>query len=135
MQVFLLVGLFIAILAILFALQNVDPATVSFIVWDFEGSLALILLIAMAAGALISSFFSLPSNLKARWTIRNQRKKMDEMGTTIVELQTTVEEQKTELQENLNKFKEMQIPPQKPALPVYSDEFQQEDESTLQDEV
>lgn len=109
MQVFLFFGLLIAILAILFAVQNNDPTTVSFIAWDFNGSLALILLISMAAGALISSFLSLPGNIKARWTIRNQRKKITEMETLLDGLQTTIEEQKSELEENLKILKEMQM--------------------------
>ena len=104
MQIFLYFGLFIAILAILFAVQNNDPVTVSFIIWNFRGSLALILLIAMAAGALISTLISIPSSVKAHLAARNQRKKTGALEATIEELQNTVEEQKTELQDNLKKF-------------------------------
>jgi outer membrane murein-binding lipoprotein Lpp len=123
----------IAILAILFAVQNNDPATVSFIAWDFDGSLALILLIAMAVGAVISSFLSLPGNIKARWTIRNQRKKMTELETKIEDLEAAVEEQKAELEENLKTLKEMRMPPSEPALPDATEDLQDENETGAQE--
>lgn len=133
MQIFLFFGLMIAILAILFAVQNNDPATVSFIAWDFNGSLALILLIATAAGAVISSFLSLPGNIKARWTIRNQRKKMTELETKITDLEATIEEQKVELEENLKTLKEMRMPSSEPALPEPSEELLDESETGAQE--
>lgn len=86
MQIFLLIALFIAVLAVIFAVQNNAPASVSFAFWDFEGSVALVLLISLAAGALMSFFVSLPSNIKARWTIRQQRKKMTEMEGSLASL-------------------------------------------------
>ena len=92
MQFFLFFALFIAILAIIFAVQNNSMTGVSFFVWDFEGSLALILLIAMAAGALISFFVSLPTNVKVRWTVRNQKKKLAELEASLVEHQQKLDE-------------------------------------------
>lgn len=85
MLIFLFFALFIAILAIIFAVQNIDPTTVSFFVWDFEGSLALIVLISLATGALISYLASLPSNIKNRLTIRTMRKKVTELETKLAE--------------------------------------------------
>jgi lipopolysaccharide assembly protein A len=127
MQIFLYFGLFIAILAILFAIQNNDPVTVSFIFWNFRGSLALILLIAMAAGALISSLISIPSSFKAHLASRNQRKKTEALEACIEELNITVEEQKTELQDNLKKLKEMQSLPYPSEITHSSEELQEND--------
>jgi uncharacterized integral membrane protein len=92
MQIFFFFGLVIAILAILFAVQNNDPATVSFIAWEFEGSLALILLIALAVGALISFLISLPNNIKVRWAVRTQRKKINELETGLADQKAKLEE-------------------------------------------
>ncbi|MGB5872674.1 MAG: LapA family protein, partial [Bacteroidota bacterium] len=61
MQIFLLVSLLIAALAVVFALQNTEMITVNFLFWSFQGSLALVLLTALATGAVASSFASLPS--------------------------------------------------------------------------
>jgi lipopolysaccharide assembly protein A len=83
MQIFLFFALVIAVLAVIFAVQNNDPTTVSFAVWKYNGSLALVLLVAVAAGSLISFFVSLPSNLRTRWTIRQQRKKITELESSL----------------------------------------------------
>jgi len=109
MQIFLYFGLFIAIFAILFAVQNNDPVTVSFIIWKFEGSLALILLITMAIGALISSLISIPNNVKVRWDSRNLRKKIVQLEDTVDELQNNLQDQKRELQDSLETIKQLQL--------------------------
>ncbi len=87
MQIFLFFALIISVLAVIFAIQNNDPTTVSFAIWKYNGSLALVLLVAVAAGSLISFFVSLPSNLKTRWTIRQQRKKMTELESSLATAQ------------------------------------------------
>jgi lipopolysaccharide assembly protein A len=97
MQIFLFFALIIAVLAVFFALQNSDPVTVKFAVWDFNSSLAFVLLLALLAGALISFFFSLPSNLKARWTIRQQRKKLNENETSLAQVKAKLEETETKM--------------------------------------
>jgi len=92
MQIFLFLALIISVLAVIFAVQNNDPATVSFAMWKFNGSLALILLVAVAAGALISFFVSLPTNLKTRWTIRQQRKRLSELESSLATVRGQLEE-------------------------------------------
>ncbi len=47
---FFIVALIIAFVAIIFALQNAAPILVSFLIWSFEGSLALILIITFILG-------------------------------------------------------------------------------------
>jgi uncharacterized integral membrane protein len=129
MQVFLYFGLFISILAILFAVQNNDPVTVSFIIWQFSGSLALVLLITMAAGALISSLISVPNNVKARLTSRNLRKKIDQLENTIKELHVNIEEQKSELQDSFETIKQLQLQPIKKEASTSSAEIEISDDS------
>jgi hypothetical protein len=50
------------------------------------------LLVAVAAGALISFFVSLPSNLKTRWALRQQRKKMTELESNLATTHGQLEE-------------------------------------------
>jgi len=92
MQIFLFIALLISVVAVIFAVQNNTPTTVSFAVWKTDGSLALVLLAALAAGSLISFFVSLPSNLKTRWTIRQQRKKLTELETSLATARGQLEE-------------------------------------------
>jgi lipopolysaccharide assembly protein A len=57
-QAYLFIAAFIAVLAVIFALQNAVPVTVSFIVWRVESSLALILIITFIAGLATSFLFN-----------------------------------------------------------------------------
>jgi len=97
MQIFLFIALFIAVLAVIFAVQNSATTQVSFLTWHSNSSLALILLISLAAGALISFFISLPSNIKARWTIRQQRKRLTEFENSLSEYKLNLEEAQKKL--------------------------------------
>ena len=57
MQSFLIVALGLAILTVIFALQNAIPVGVTFLVWKFEGSLALVLMLTFTLGALVSCWY------------------------------------------------------------------------------
>ena len=76
MQVFLFVALGVALVAVMFALQNIVPVTVTFLTWTFEGSLALLLFVALIVGALISVLASVPTAMKARWAAASLRKRI-----------------------------------------------------------
>lgn len=92
MQIFVFFALLIAVLAVVFALQNTAPATVSVLFWSFRGSLALILLGALIAGALISFFASLPTLARSKWAQRGQRKKLAALEASLAAQQTRIEE-------------------------------------------
>ena len=53
MQSFLIVALGLAILTVVFALQNTVPVVVTFLIWKFEGSLAMVLMLTFALGVLV----------------------------------------------------------------------------------
>lgn len=75
MQAFMVLSLAIAIGAVVFALQNPGPVTVSFFRWSFDGSLALILLATFAAGFLTSLVLSIPTILRYRLQLSAERRK------------------------------------------------------------
>ena len=79
MQSFLIVALGLAILTVIFALQNAIPVGVTFLVWKFEGSLALVLMLTFALGVLVSLLLSIPAIVKRRSAISNQTKKIEEL--------------------------------------------------------
>ena len=83
MQISLIFALLIAALAVVFALQNGTPTTVTFLAWTFHGSLALILLIALGVGVLISLLVFLPAWVRDKWTITAQKKKLTELQTRL----------------------------------------------------
>ncbi len=57
----LIIGILLGGVAVIFALQNLAPVMVSFLGWNFEGSIALIVIIALLAGIIISLLLSLSS--------------------------------------------------------------------------
>lgn len=66
MRSFLIASLGSAILTVVFALQNSIPVGVTFLVWKFEGSVALVLMLTFALGVLVSSLVSIPAIVRRR---------------------------------------------------------------------
>lgn len=85
MQSFLIVALGIAILTVIFALQNTIPVGVTFLFWNFEGSLALVLMLTFALGVLVSLLVSIPAIVKRRSAISNQKRKSEELESRLQE--------------------------------------------------
>ena len=83
MQILLVFALVIAFLAILFATNNNEIISISYIFGKTEGSLALILFITLFAGALISYLATTPSQIKRRMTISSQRKQITELESQL----------------------------------------------------
>jgi uncharacterized integral membrane protein len=79
MVLFLIVGLIIGAVSVVFVLQNIVSITVTFLTWQLTGSLAVILLAALIAGMLIASLIVLPSLIKAEWQIRVYRKRLKQL--------------------------------------------------------
>ena len=105
MQILLIFSFVIAFIAIIFAIQNTAITPIRFLVWESEGSLALILFIALVAGALISYLATTPTQIRQRMTISSQRKRItevegqlastqDQLGQAQEELKTIAEQQK-----------------------------------------
>lgn len=67
MQLLLIAGILFAIGAVLFALQNNVPVAVSFLLWRFDSTLALVLLVALGLGALIAALLSTPAVIRGQW--------------------------------------------------------------------
>jgi lipopolysaccharide assembly protein A len=85
MQFLVFLSLLIAIIAVIFALQNTAIATVSFLVWELSSSLALILLIAVFAGVLISFLVSIPQLVRANMKVRGLKKQVADLELKIKE--------------------------------------------------
>lgn len=68
MQILLISGIGFAIVAVLFALQNNVPVTVSFFAWSFDGSLALVLMMTLGIGAIIAGLVTSPALIGSQWT-------------------------------------------------------------------
>ena len=67
MLFFVIFGLVIAIAAILFAFQNSAIVAINFGIWQFKESLAIVLLMTLRLGIIISLLLSIPTLIKRGW--------------------------------------------------------------------
>lgn len=71
---FILVLTFVVLVAV-FALQNAYPVTISFLKWQFEASLALVILLSVLTGAVSLGLFSLLHQAKNKFYPKSGVKK------------------------------------------------------------
>ncbi len=81
----LLFGLIIGAGAVVFALQNVFPVTVTFLGWELTSSLAVLLILSMVVGALISMLLTIPGAFKNHFAISRLQKENRKLAEKIVE--------------------------------------------------
>ena len=79
MPILIIFALLIALIAILFALQNSWSISVSFLIWRFYGSLALILLVTLALGILIGLLVTAPSLIKRGWVSSRRKRQLSQL--------------------------------------------------------
>lgn len=87
MQLVLILGIVFAIVAVLFALQNNIPVAVTLAVWHFEGSLALVLLLALGLGVLITCLLSSPAVIRRQWLAARLRRRVADLEREAAECQ------------------------------------------------
>ena len=87
----ILFALLIAMFAVVFALQNATTVTISFLVWKFDGSLALLLLLTLAIGFLVGWLATTP-------TIFRLRRERAGLKKEVVRLEEALAEERTRLQ-------------------------------------
>jgi len=92
MQLFLILGIAFAIVAVTFALQNSIAVTVVFAVWRYDSSLAVVLLVALALGALSAGLVSTPSVIKGQWAGARLRRQVASLEEDKVSLERRVRE-------------------------------------------
>ncbi len=93
LTVFLILALIVAVVAVIFALQNTIPISVAFMVWRWDQSLALILLIAIAAGVIIGLLTILPSVIRNKIQLSSRKKKIDSLEKSLQEARQKIEAQ------------------------------------------
>jgi uncharacterized integral membrane protein len=97
MKIFILFALLIAIVAVVFALQNSVPVLISFLGWQTQGSMALILLIAFSLGVLFGFLISVPPIIGRMRKISQLQRKVDEQGIDMENITRKLTETNTQL--------------------------------------
>lgn len=68
------VSIILSALAVVFALQNAQPARITFLYWSFEASLVIILLLTFVAGVVSAIIASVPGYIRMRRELSANRR-------------------------------------------------------------
>ena len=79
MQLLTIFGMLVAAGSVFFALQNNVPTVVTFLLWRFDSSLAIVLLLTLALGGFIVALVSTPATLRRQWETTRQKKHIAEL--------------------------------------------------------
>ena len=90
MQLITITAILVAACGVLFALQNHVTVAVTFLLWDFSASLALVLLLTLAVGGFIVAMVSTPGVLRRQWAIARQSKRISELEILSGKQQETI---------------------------------------------
>lgn len=117
----LILALIIA--SVLFAVQNTETVTVTFIAWSLTGSLSLILIIALIAGFLISSLLMAPSVIKKKFQSFGLKRRVSKLQREKDKLNKKIEKSEAK-QESLplNDIPAVAAPENLEATPNYPEE-------------
>ncbi len=100
MILLLIIGLFIGGAAVVFAFQNITTITVSFLSWQLEGTLAVIILLAIASGVLFGALVLLPGTIKKDFQISSLKKQNSKLEKELADKKNEVESEKSKLVAN-----------------------------------
>jgi uncharacterized integral membrane protein len=74
MRISVVLSIIVAVLAVVFAVENARPVEVSFLKWSFTGSLALVMILTFIAGMAAAFLASLPGLIRTRLELSKLRK-------------------------------------------------------------
>lgn len=109
MQIFMILALLIAIVAVVFAVQNPTFVTITFVTWSIHTSLAVALLVALAAGVLITLLVSIPGRVKGSFTSASQKKKHTQLEAEHSRLQQKLDEMTLDRDKYLKKWEDSEL--------------------------
>lgn len=76
MPFFLIIAALIAVLAILFALENAVPVTITFFSAEYQSTLAMVLVLSLMAGIILGLLVLVPRLVRQKLTISNLNKRL-----------------------------------------------------------
>lgn len=88
---FLLLALIISILALIFAIQNTAMVTVSFLFWETQSPLTVVLLIALGVGAVVTVLAVLPGQIRGKWSSFSKGRRISDIETELSRYQAELE--------------------------------------------
>ncbi len=86
-ELYLILAAIIAVAIALFAIQNATPVVVSFLLWRFESSLAVVIILAITAGIAITWLITIPSRIRRRRELGEKSRRVEELERRVKELE------------------------------------------------
>ena len=80
-----IIGVIIALIAVVFAVQNSVTVQVKFLAWSLNCSMALLLIIVLITGMAVGMLILTPSMMKKNSTIKSGNKKIAELEKQLSE--------------------------------------------------
>ncbi|MFZ2556203.1 MAG: LapA family protein [Minisyncoccia bacterium] len=84
MIIFLILGVLLGAVSVMFVFQNITPVTISFLMWQMNGSLATVLFLALMTGVFITLLFILPSFIRDELRYRRLKKEAEALKDELV---------------------------------------------------
>jgi uncharacterized integral membrane protein len=79
-QFYLILALVLAILVAIFAVQNAQEVSVRFLLWTFQSSVVVVILISLGVGALLAALMSLPQMLRASRRLKESERQRERLA-------------------------------------------------------
>lgn len=86
MKIFTILALLIAIAAVVFASQNASPVVIYLLGWNYQASMALVVLLTFSLGVFMGFLLSLPRMIYRMTKIANLKRTVAEQDRRIAEL-------------------------------------------------
>ncbi|MEL7522124.1 MAG: LapA family protein [Cyanobacteria bacterium J06553_1] len=93
MPLLIVAAIVIAFLAIAFALQNNQLVAINLLIWNYQGSLAIVLLSTLAIGVLIGLLVLLPALIKRGWRVSRAKRQTAELENQLATRSQALETQ------------------------------------------
>ncbi len=90
MIIFVIIGLILGATAVIFAFQNTMVITVTFLLWRFDASLAVVLILAIISGMIASLLVSIPELIEDYYKFRNVVKEKRRLEAEVESYKTTI---------------------------------------------
>lgn len=86
----LAIGFMLGLIALIFAFQNNDIVSLTFMNWNFESSLAIVVILSLLAGVLISTLLTIAGAIARSISMHSLKKENRSLKDMMLEKQDTV---------------------------------------------
>jgi uncharacterized integral membrane protein len=85
MVFFLILGALLGAISVVFVLQNITPITVTFFTWHIDGSLSIVLFLALLSGMLVTILLLVPGFIRDEWRFGSLKKQNKDLEAQLAQ--------------------------------------------------